>query len=278
MIFPTFALQACFASDDAEFQRQLCRAYNSWAIDVFDDHRLLAGRHGVDARHRRRHRRGQGAWRSRGSGRCSSPRRCRRASYNDGAYDPFWAVAQELGLPLTFHSGTGHEPRVVRGPGGAVDQLPHGRAARRPDGDPHPGRRWRARPLPRAARRHRRDRRVVAGVDHDPGRRDLRRPQHVREAEAVAEAERADPPPVRGDVHVRPGRDQQPRTPPASRRSCGATTTRTPKARGPSRRRVNADQFDGVADDDLDAIVSGNAARVFGFDLDELAKLQPVPA
>ena len=32
--------------------------------------------------------------------------------YNDGAYDPFWAVAEDLGLPLTFHSGTGHEPRV----------------------------------------------------------------------------------------------------------------------------------------------------------------------
>ena len=42
VIFPTFALQACFASDDAEFQRQLCRAYNTWAGDVFDDHRLLA--------------------------------------------------------------------------------------------------------------------------------------------------------------------------------------------------------------------------------------------
>ena len=42
VIFPTFALQACFASDDAEFQRQLCRAYNMWAGDVFDDHRLLA--------------------------------------------------------------------------------------------------------------------------------------------------------------------------------------------------------------------------------------------
>src|SRR5262249_43469069 len=41
VIFPTFALQACFASDDPEFQRQLCRAYNSWAADAFDDHRLL---------------------------------------------------------------------------------------------------------------------------------------------------------------------------------------------------------------------------------------------
>src|SRR3954447_13835317 len=41
VIFPTFALQACFASDDADFQRQLCRAYNTWAAETFDDHRLL---------------------------------------------------------------------------------------------------------------------------------------------------------------------------------------------------------------------------------------------
>ena len=54
-----------------------------------------------------------------GSARCSCPRGS-RAPYNDPEYDRFWAVAQELGLPLTFHSGTGHEPRVVRGPGGAV--------------------------------------------------------------------------------------------------------------------------------------------------------------
>ena len=42
VIFPTFALQACFASEDAQFQRALCRAYNSWAAEVFDDPRLLA--------------------------------------------------------------------------------------------------------------------------------------------------------------------------------------------------------------------------------------------
>ena len=161
VIFPTFALQACYAPDDAEFQRQLCRAYNSWAIDVFDDHRLLpVGMVPMldidgaieDAKRSR----------SRASGRCSSPRRCRQRMYNDGAYDPFWAVAQDLGLPLTFHSGTGHEPRVVRGPGRRGRQLPDGRAARRPDGDPHHGGRRRARPLPGAAGRHRGDRRVVA--------------------------------------------------------------------------------------------------------------------
>ena len=41
VIFPTFALQACFSTEDAGLQRTLCRAYNSWAIEVFDDPRLL---------------------------------------------------------------------------------------------------------------------------------------------------------------------------------------------------------------------------------------------
>ena len=73
---------------------------------------------GVDARHRRRDedaRSGDQGFRA-----LFLPAQVPSRLYNDGAYDPFWAVAEELGLPLTFHSGTGHEPRVVRGPGGAV--------------------------------------------------------------------------------------------------------------------------------------------------------------
>ncbi|MCU1456014.1 MAG: amidohydrolase family protein, partial [Actinomycetia bacterium] len=42
VIFPTFALQACFAAEDAKLQLQLCQAYNSWATDTFaGQHRLL---------------------------------------------------------------------------------------------------------------------------------------------------------------------------------------------------------------------------------------------
>jgi predicted TIM-barrel fold metal-dependent hydrolase len=40
--------------------------------------------------------------------------------YNDPDYDLFWAAAEATGLPLTFHAGTGHEPRIERGAGGAV--------------------------------------------------------------------------------------------------------------------------------------------------------------
>ena len=65
-------------------------------------------------------RRGAAARRARAAAPCSSRPGCRQRPYNDAEYDRFWAVAEELGLPLTFHSGTGHEPRVVRGPGGAV--------------------------------------------------------------------------------------------------------------------------------------------------------------
>lgn len=120
VVFPTFALQACFASDDAALQAALCRAYNEWAMDVLGgDHRVLPV--GLvpmldldDAIEIARALAGDG---------CRAlflPARVPQRPYNDGEYDRFWAVASELGLPLTFHSGTGYEPRIVRGPGGAV--------------------------------------------------------------------------------------------------------------------------------------------------------------
>ena len=119
VIFPTFALQACFASDDADFQRQLCRAYNSWAADAFDDHRLLpvglVSMLDIEGAIADAQEVAEQGFRA-----LFLPAQVPGRGYNDAAYDPFWAAAQEIGLPLTFHSGTGHEPRVVRGPGGAV--------------------------------------------------------------------------------------------------------------------------------------------------------------
>jgi predicted TIM-barrel fold metal-dependent hydrolase len=120
VIFPTFALQACFASDDAELQLQLCRAYNAWAEDAFGGkERLLAvglvPMLDIDAGIAEARRLAHAGFRS-----LFLPARVPSRPYNDPEYDRFWAVAEELALPLTFHSGTGHEPRVVRGPGGAV--------------------------------------------------------------------------------------------------------------------------------------------------------------
>lgn len=120
VIFPTFALQACFASDDPELQLALCRAYNDWASDAFANHpRLLAvgavPMLDIDAAI------GEAtALAERGCRALFLPARVPTRPYNDGEYDRFWAAAEEIGLPVTFHSGTGYEPRLVRGPGGAV--------------------------------------------------------------------------------------------------------------------------------------------------------------
>ena len=44
-----------------------------------------------------------------------------------------------------------------------------------------------------------------------------------------------------------------------------------PEGTWPTSQDVASDQFAGVSDDDLEAIVSGNAAKVFGFDVASLA-------
>ncbi len=120
VIFPTFALQACFASDDPALQLQLCRAYNSWAIDALGgNHRLLpvglVPMLDLDAAIAEARRNAELGFRA-----LFLPARVPSKPYNEADYDRFWAVAQDLALPLTFHSGTGYEPRIVRGPGGAV--------------------------------------------------------------------------------------------------------------------------------------------------------------
>jgi predicted TIM-barrel fold metal-dependent hydrolase len=276
VIFPTFALQACYASDDSEFQRQLCRAYNSWAVEVFDDHRLLpVGMVSMlDV---------AGAVEDvqvvaeQGFRALFLPAQVPSRMYNDGAYDPFWAAAQDLGLPLTFHSGTGHEPRVVRGPGGAVVNYLMGAQL---DG-----------PMVILT--------LAAGgaLDRFPGLRVVTVETGaswlawiMTQADAIY-ADHA--------MWANPKLSLKPSE--LIRRQCAATfmydpvainnraTTGVetlmwgndyphPEGTWPESQAVNADQFADVSTDDLHAIVAGNAARVFGFDLDQLAGLrEPAP-
>ncbi len=41
-------------------------------------------------------------------------------NYNLKEFDPLWALIQDLDLAITFHIGTGNDPRGARGPGGAI--------------------------------------------------------------------------------------------------------------------------------------------------------------
>jgi predicted TIM-barrel fold metal-dependent hydrolase len=121
VVFPTLALQACFMAPDPALQLALARAYNDWAAEVFAGHgdrfavAAVIPIADIDGACRE-------AERAAGLGLRSLflPSQVADRPYNDPAYDTFWRIAQDTALPLTFHAGTGHEPRIERGPGGAV--------------------------------------------------------------------------------------------------------------------------------------------------------------
>ena len=121
VVFPTLALQACFMAPDAALQMALSQAYNSWVADVFAGHpdrfapAAVIPMLDVDAACAEAARVVKLGLRT-----LFLPARLPAGAYNVPAYDRFWAFAEETGLPLTFHAGTGHEPRIERGAGGAV--------------------------------------------------------------------------------------------------------------------------------------------------------------
>ncbi len=269
VIFPTFGLQGCWSSEDAQFQRALCRAYNDWASSVFRDPRLVPV--GVvamldvdgaieDAQHAA----------EQGFRALSLPSSVPQRPYNDAEYDRFWAAGQELGLPLTFHSGTGHEPRVARGPGGAVINYLMGAQL---DG-----------PTVLLS--------LAAGgaLDRFPGLRVVTVETGaawlawiMTQADAIYEDHA---------MYATPKLSLKPSE--LIRRQCAATFMYDPVAIGnrtttgietlmwgndyphpegtwPKSQEVAEDQFAGVPDDELAAMVGGNAAAVFGFDVAALA-------
>ena len=264
VIFPTFALQACFASDDPGLQLALCRAYNDWAAEVFPKTgRILAvglvPMVDIDAGIAEARRLAAAGFRA-----LFLPARVEQRPYNDPAYDRFWAVAEDLRLPLTFHSGTGHEPRVARGPGGAVINYLLGAQL---DGpmvlltlaaggalDRFPGLRvvtvetgaaWLAWVMTQAD---------AIYADHEKW-------AHPKLSLKPSEL-------IRRQCHATFMYD------PVAVNNRGTTGIETlmwgndyphPEGTWPSSQEVCAAQFDGVPDDELRAIVGGTAARVFGF-------------
>ena len=121
VIFPTFALQACFASEDAELQRRLCRAYNDWAADAFAGNpRLIAvGRvpmldidAAIDEAHAPRRRRVPGAVPP-GAGPVDGRTTTARTTAS-GPWPRSWGSrSRSTPVPATSRA-------CVRGPGGAV--------------------------------------------------------------------------------------------------------------------------------------------------------------
>jgi len=266
VIFPTFALQACFASDDPRLQLALCQAYNGWAADAFGGSpRLLAvgmvPMIDIDDAIAEATRLADLGFRS-----LFLPARVPTRPYNDAAYDRFWAVAEDLGLPLTFHSGTGHEPRVVSGPGGAVINYLLGAQL---DG-----------PMVLLS--------LAAGgaLDRFPGLEVVTVETGaswlawiMTQADAIYRDHATYAKPklsiLPSELIRRQGHATFMYDPVAinNRATTGIETLMWgndyphPEGTWPNSQKVCAEQFDGVPDDELAAIVGGNAAEVFGFAL-----------
>jgi predicted TIM-barrel fold metal-dependent hydrolase len=119
VVYPNWALTCGFVGDPA-LQLQVCRAYNDWAIETLSsEHRTLpvamVPLADLEAAVREAHRVAE-----RGIRAISLPARLDQSDLNDPGLDTFWASASDLGLPLTFHSGTGYDPRLLHGPGAHV--------------------------------------------------------------------------------------------------------------------------------------------------------------
>jgi predicted TIM-barrel fold metal-dependent hydrolase len=44
-------------------------------------------------------------------------------SYNDEVWDPLWAAAEDAGVVVSFHVGTGASPKAIKGPGAVVSNY-----------------------------------------------------------------------------------------------------------------------------------------------------------
>ena len=183
--------------------------------------------------------------------------------YNDPSYDPLWKVAADARMPLSLHTGTGALPQHERGPGGAVINYAKvgllsaetlcyfaasGVLERFPDLHlvfVETGAGWLAYCC---------ERMDEAFEEHEQWvNPKLELPPSDYVQAAVLRDSRRRP---RAVAHARDHRCRD--------RSCGRATTRTPKARSPRSQQVVERIFAGVPDADVNAIVHGNAARLYG--------------
>ncbi len=120
VLYPNVAFFCTFAIEDPALQVGSCRVYNDWLAETFaDSDRLvpigmlpildLAASVAELERLRGLGLRG-----------ALLPTHADFRPYNDPAYEPLWEAAAGLGVPLSFHAGTGRSQTPAHGPGAAV--------------------------------------------------------------------------------------------------------------------------------------------------------------
>ena len=127
IIFPNKGL-FMWATSDAKFAQAQCRVWNDWAWETYATYNdrmspmaalATADIEGTLAEIERVAKLG-----FRGLTMPCKPvfnsQDSRDPNYNQRVYDPMWALIEETGMPITFHIGTGRDPRAASREGGAV--------------------------------------------------------------------------------------------------------------------------------------------------------------
>jgi predicted TIM-barrel fold metal-dependent hydrolase len=120
VMYPNVAFFCTYAIEDAALQTATCAVYNDWVAAQFAQFERLIPVGilpvlDVDACVRELARCAELGLRA-----ALLPAHPDFRRYNDAAYEPLWEAAEGLGLPLSFHAGTGRSQTPARGPGGAV--------------------------------------------------------------------------------------------------------------------------------------------------------------
>jgi len=121
LLFPSRALWL-WNVFDASVVYPSMQIYNDWVLDTFmrASDRFIAGAMigllDIDEAVREMHRAKEAGFQALALP-CTPPP---GLDYNSPEFDPIWHTAEELATPLCFHVGTGNNPIVARGPGGAV--------------------------------------------------------------------------------------------------------------------------------------------------------------
>jgi predicted TIM-barrel fold metal-dependent hydrolase len=127
ILFPNKGL-TMWATPDPVFSNAMCRVWNDWAWETFGSYNdrlsplaavATGDLDGAIAEIRRVAKMGfrgltlpcKPVWGAHDAS---------HLNYNLPAFDPLWAVIEEVDLPFTFHVSTGRDPRAARGNGGAV--------------------------------------------------------------------------------------------------------------------------------------------------------------
>jgi predicted TIM-barrel fold metal-dependent hydrolase len=122
VMYPNQLIFVLYRLSNVELQIALCRLYNDWLFDTFSANErfipvaalpVLDVEASVAELDRTVTKGFRAATLPVHPDYCAQP-------YNQPVYEPLWARAEELGIPLHFHAGSGREQRPARNPGGAV--------------------------------------------------------------------------------------------------------------------------------------------------------------